>query len=59
MSDRYAIQVRWIFRERRYVARSKRFPGVISYGDSPKEAMDAMATAIGKQIAGERCDQAR
>lgn len=53
MSDRYAIQVRWIFRERRYVARSRRFPTVIAYGASPSEAMDAMAVAIGKFVASE------
>jgi predicted RNase H-like HicB family nuclease len=53
MSDRYAIQVRWNFRDRRYVARSKRFPDVIAYGASPGEAIDAMAVAIGKHIARE------
>ena len=58
MSSRYAIEVRWVFRERRYIARSKRFPGVIAYGDSLGEAMDAMAVAIGKQIVGECRDQA-
>ena len=58
MSSRYAIEIRWVFRERRYIARSRRFPAVISYGASPKEAMDAMAVAIGKQIAGECRDQA-
>lgn len=56
MSDRYAIQVRWVFRERRYVARCKRFPTVIAYGASAAEAQDAMTVAIGKQLAGESRD---
>lgn len=50
MSDRYAIQVRWVFRERRYVARCKRFPTVIAYGASMSEAQEAMAAAIGRHV---------
>lgn len=51
MPDRYAIMVRWVFRDRRYVATSKRFPAAIAHGPTREAAMDNMVIAIARHVA--------
>jgi len=54
MSDRHAIQIRWDFRAKRYVARCARYPALIAYGATRYFAERHMKEAIAKHILGER-----
>lgn len=54
MAKRFAVDVKWDSRKKRYVARCKDIPAIVAYGLTIQEAQQSMKEAIAEHLYGEQ-----